>query len=441
MALLIGNMFSISILFVGSVVAVDTTAAAAAAAAAQPPTPAVVQFTTTVFTHNDPGGLNQTCGGLKPGVFEQPNCYRIPMLARASAGGANVLAFAEARYWIGDGCVPAKQTGTHCDNTAVVYKRSSDGGRSFGPMQSLGKNLSRTGPGDFAVLSACGATGPCVIRVQFCFDTNNSQSLSEVSQDYCEVSPTGAVHEVVSHDGGDTWEPPRDILLVHPNLTRGSGVQTMSGVQLLSAARGRKGRLLWCGHKAHPGGTYVGDAWVWASDDDGRTYFVKAWLPFLSECTLAESSTGVIILNSRNEKPGAKERVRLVVTSSDGGDTWSNVTRDSRFPTPGCQASLLGLPLQKKLYFSNPASNLTRTRLTVRRSEDDAVTFPASVLVNDGESGYSSLGVIQRGGRAQEWGPGEPGAVQQIGILYETGDEGCKGASCKIVLAGLSPGF
>ena len=33
---------------------------------------------------------------------------------------------------------------------------------------------------------------------------------------------------------------------------------------------------------------------------------------------MAETSNGTIILNSRNEKPGVAQRVRLVVVSSDG---------------------------------------------------------------------------------------------------------------------------
>jgi sialidase-1 len=70
-----------------------------------------------------------------PGGMPVYTCYRCPALVRASGGW--LLAFAEARQWAGDGCVPATATVTPDGPRALVMKASATGGASWGALQLL----------------------------------------------------------------------------------------------------------------------------------------------------------------------------------------------------------------------------------------------------------------------------------------------------------------
>ena len=86
----------------------------------------------------------------------------------------------------------------------------------------------------------------------------------------------------------------------------------MAGLQLKSPEHGRAGRLLFCGHKADPASGRVSP--IWASDDHGRSYTLKATLPRgnpppLSkygpdECQFAELENGTVLYDARNNWPG-----------------------------------------------------------------------------------------------------------------------------------------
>ena len=86
-------------------------------------------------------------------------CIRIPSLV-ASHKKDVLLAFSEGRYWTGDGCAPDGRgwNGTGPggwnrtdDRTDLVFKRSTDAGRSWGP---LGVVASAMGNANAAVLAS-----------------------------------------------------------------------------------------------------------------------------------------------------------------------------------------------------------------------------------------------------------------------------------------------
>ena len=100
------------------------------------------------------------------------------------------------------------------------------------------------------------------------------------------------------------------------------------GLQLSSTAHGKAGRLLFCGHKAD---TFSGRlSPIWASDDHGKSYKLKASLPRGTppplnkygpdECQMAELANGTILYNARNNwgaVGGAKAAYRLKTTSTE----------------------------------------------------------------------------------------------------------------------------
>jgi hypothetical protein len=98
---------------------------------------------------------------------------------------------------------------------------------------------------------------------------------------------------------------------------------------------------------------------------------------------------------------------RAVATSDDGGVTWSVPVDDPALIESVCQASFLRLD-EKRLLFSNPASETTRHQLTVRLSDDAGKTWPVSRVLHAGPSAYSCLTVLPDG---------------SIGCLYEGGEK------------------
>lgn len=108
----------------------------------------------------------------------------------------------------------------------------------------------------------------------------------------------------------------------------------------------------------------------------------------MDEAALTQLANGSLLLNMRHRTSPSVGRG--IARSSDGGETWSATTYDSVLISPVCQASLVSF--ENATYFSNPASTHSRSRLTVRRSTDNAVTWSAETLVQAGASaGYSCL--------------------------------------------------
>jgi len=104
---------------------------------------------------------------------------------------------------------------------------------------------------------------------------------------------------------------------------------------------------------------------------------------------------------------------RAVATSTDSGQTWSEVTHDPALVEPICQASFLRYTLESargrnRLLFSNPArpKGGDRNEMTVRLSYDEGKTWGVSRILHGGPSAYSCLAVLPDG---------------DIGCLYEAG--------------------
>lgn len=75
------------------------------------------------------------------------------------------------------------------------------------------------------------------------------------------------------------------------------------------------------------------------------------------------------------------------------------------------------------LVFANPASKTSRVNGLVRRSDDDGATWPYSFLVTAGDYAYSCLIQVS--------------SNSEVGLLWETGDDGCTGPSCLIMFSNI----
>ena len=357
------------------------------------------------------GALLGRAASGAPGIFEQTEVfvagqsgiveYRIPGLVTSNQG--TLLAFCDARV---------NKPGDPPNKINLVLKRSFDGGRTWGKLQTLAQN------GAGAVADSCGLvdrqTGTLWIFSVYAPEGIGSSNAA--------VGLSGATFQfkaVKSDDDGATWSSPIDHtpMVKKPEWSAGStGIGR--GIQM------RNGRLVVPRYYAdyHQPRTKEenGACYVSFSDDHGKTWKMGALTEFpggTNECQVVELADGSLLMNMR----GIQGNHRKVTHSRDGGATWSPVTEDPALIEPRCQGSLqmltdaLGQD-KSRLLFSNPAS-LERKNMTVRLSYDEGRTWPVARQLHAGPAAYSCMTVL---------------ADQTAGCLYECGE---KNAHEKITFA------
>ena len=335
----------------------------------------------------------------KQSIFEARqggyHTYRIPGLC-ATPGGA-VLATVEAR----------RGQGGDYDDNDILFRRSTDGGRTWGAARVLVPNAAY-GPGPISnfVMVADAATR----RIQALFCHNYAR-----------------VFALASDDDGATWSEPREITSTFAAFRasypwRVCATGPGHGTQL------RTGRLIVPVWLSDGGGTEMGRgrrghrpsvvALIY-SDDHGQTWHAgeivcrngdmveDCMVANPSETVMVEREDGSVLCNIRSES--ARQR-RLVAVSADGIAGWRDFRWDGALLEPICMASLArlnwpGNGQPGRILFANP-DTLDRTmtkwggdrkRLTVKLSEDDGLTWRASRVLEEGPSGYSDLAVLSDG--------------------------------------------
>jgi sialidase-1 len=226
---------------------------------------------------------------------------------------------------------------------------------------------------------------------------------------------TRSVWVTSSNDDGATWARPVEITkdVKRPDWTwyaTGPGV----GIQL------RSGRLVVpCDHQV--AGSKEQRSHVVLSDDGGRTWRLGCVVgPRCNESQAVELQDGRLLLNIRSYRGNHR---RLVATSKDGGQTFSEPVEDRELIEPVCQASILRHPgVPGGVLFANPAST-KRERMTVRFSRDGGKTWPHARVLHAGPAAYSCLAVLPDGA---------------VACLYERGD---KSPYETITLVRLPPGW
>lgn len=324
----------------------------------------------------------------KDGVVE----YRIPGLVTSNQG--TLLAFCDARM---------RKAGDPPNTIHLVLKRSSDAGKTWGPLMTLAEN------GEGAVADSCGVvdrqTGTIWIFSVYCpagvGSYNAAPGLSGATFLYKAVK---------SDDDGATWSKPIDVtaMVKRPEWSAGStGIGR--GMQL------RNGRLIVPRYSAayQPGSTtpVSSESYVSYSDDHGKTWQIGATAKVAggtNECQVAELVDGTLLLNMR----GVTGNHRKVARSRDGGATWTEIHEDAALIEPRCQGSLQNFTDtlahdKNRLLFGNPAS-LERKNYTVRLSYDEGRTWPVAKQIFAGPAAYSCLTIL---------------SDQTVACLYERGEK------------------
>ncbi len=310
---------------------------------------------------------------------------RIPAVAVSRNG--TVLAFAEGRT-----------VATDQASNDIILKRSSDGGKTWGPLQIIAED------------GANSLNNPTVVverksgRVYLMYQRIPAH-LKEASRDIeTGYEGTNVYRNMLiwSDDSGATWSKPLDVTRT---TKRPAGATTLAsgpgnGIQLTRGPH--KGRIILPFNE--------GPYWQWNnfavySDDRGRSWqygenVPGAFVPDnkqghrsqLNEAQMVELSDGSVRLNSRTF---AGAYLRKTSVSKDGGKTWSKVEDVPELRDPSCNGSIFRFSFnngkgQGKILYSGPDS-MERDTGTIYLSLDDGRTWPVKRILWPGSFAYSAL--------------------------------------------------
>jgi sialidase-1 len=312
--------------------------------------------------------------------------YRIPAIEVAPDG--SLLAFAEARKYGGSDPGMGKQ------DIDLVLKRSTDNGGTWSPMKII------EDPGEL-----WSAANPATVvdrqngRVWLLYLRSKPERSTDTSRPGTDDMQTLARH---SDDNGLTWSDPLDLTKVardYSDPTWQASVVGPGGV-----IQTRTGRLVAPVWKVKPYGVFT-----IFSDDHGQTWQRGSLMPGNQggdEDQIVELADGRLLLDIRqNSGPH-----RLLATSSDAGQTWSE-------PRPGVSVTPVACAIERltlqsagddrnRIVWTGPKGPGRKT-LVARLSYDEGQTFTNERLIADEPAAYSDLTVLKN---------------KTVGVLWERGN-------------------
>lgn len=312
-------------------------------------------------------------------------CYRIPGMVRSKAG--TLVAAYDIRYDHSRD-LPA--------NIDVGVSRSPDGGWTWEPMRvaiDMGDDpkFGHDGVGDPAIL-ADPKTGRLWITALW---SHGNRSWNG-SGPGLKPEETGQLVLVHSDDDGKTWSKPVNLTeqLKDPAWRLffngpGAGIVLRDGTLVFAAQYRAADGIPWS--------TLI------SSKDGGKTWQRGIGVKSdTTEAQVAELADGSIMINCRDNRGGS----RTVATTKDLGRTWQLHPTDRKaLREPVCMGSLLAW--EGALWFSNPDSTKGRHSMTLKRSDDQGMSWPEKQqwLYDSREGfGYSCLAPIDE---------------KHLGVIYE----------------------
>ena len=322
--------------------------------------------------------------------------FRIPGLARSNKG--TLCAVYDIRY------KHARDLPADID---VGLSRSVDGGRTWSPMQvimDLGSDpkFGFDGVGDPAIL--CDRVTGRLWVVGLWSHGNRGWHGSGPG---LEPEQTAQLMMVHSDDDGVTWSQPRNLTkdLKKPEWRMmfngpGAGITMRDGTLVFAAQ-----------YRSADGGETQGKPFstiIW-SKDRGQTWHIGSGGKIdTTEAQVVEQEDGSLILNCRDNRGGA----RTVLVTKDLGATWTPHATDRKaLREPVCMGSVLGWDQTKTHFFSNPDSTSSRKSMTIKRSDDEGMSWPLEKQLLYDERvgfGYSCLAPVDD---------------RHLGVLYEGGGD------------------
>ncbi|MET8243322.1 sialidase family protein [Streptomyces sp. NPDC005202] len=331
--------------------------------------------------------------------------FRIPAVVATREG--TLLAFCEGRV------DSARDHG----NIDIVLKRSTDGGRTWGPLQAVATNGADLAGNPAPVVLDTGRI--LLVHVRSAATATEDAIL----RGKVEEADGRRVWVQHSDDDGVTWSGPREITeqVKRPGwrwyaTTPGHALQLSTGRVVVPG-----------NHTLPPIGTDTGTEAKYngghclLSDDRGETWYLgyvdentDGYIN-VNETTAAELPDGRVYFNTRNDHsdprpPSLSPGNRADAHSHDGGRTLVKPFRpQAALTAPVCQASVLQLRDPDLLLYSGPADPAFRALMTLRTSTDGGTTWRPAYPVDGLPAAYSDLVRID---------------ADTVGLLYETGDFG-----------------
>jgi sialidase-1 len=324
--------------------------------------------------------------------------FRIPAVVVSRKG--TVLAFCEGR-------VDSARDHGHID---IVLRRSTDGGRTWGPLQVAADNGRHLAGNPAPVVLDTGRILLVYVR--------STATATEDAILRGKVKDADGRRIWVRHsdDDGVTWSSSKEITpqVKKPGwrwyaTTPGHAIQLSSGRVVVAA-----------NHTIPPTGTDTGtearynSGHCLLSDDRGTTWYLgyvdenTDGYVNVNETTAAELPDGRVYFNTRNDSPSPGNRADA--HSKDGGKTLVKPFRpQAGLVAPVCEGSVLQLRGPDVLLFSGPADPAARALMTIRASTDGGTTWRPAHTVDGLPAAYSDLVRID---------------AATVGLLYETGDFG-----------------
>lgn len=327
--------------------------------------------------------------------FDGVNSYRIPGLVTTKKG--TLVASFDIRR---------RNSYDLQGDIDVGVMRSTDGGRTWGPMivamdmgEYGGLPQEHNGIGDPCIL-VDEVTGDLLLFAAWVSGDIGVAWWN--AKDGFDENRTPQLMMSRSTDDGVTWSQPE-------NLTR-QIKQEAWNFTFQGPGRGitmADGTLVVPFQHQEPDRTPA--AGIMYSHDRGKTWTVHNYAKInTTESQVAEIAPGELLLAMRDNRGKA----RAMYVTRDMGKTWTPHESDGRLPDPVCMGSILHVNAADNalgrdlVLFSNPASESDRKNITIRASYDGGKTWPSSVLLDEGYGwGYSCLTMVDR---------------SHIGIVYES---------------------
>lgn len=317
--------------------------------------------------------------------------YRIPAIVRAKNG--DLLALAEGR----------KNSAADHGDIDIVLKRSSDEGKTWGPLQIV-----QDEDADPKAKVWIGNPTPIVDhadpkhrgRIWLVFTRSNEKMFVSSSD-----------------DDGKTWSKRRDIsaTAMKPEWDW-AAAGPVHGIQLERGAHA--GRLIApCDHQVKAEKSW--GSHIVYSDDHGATWKLGAADTHAAddplhpnECVAVELADGRVYVNAR-EHLGSDPATRTIAYSSDGGESFdARFAPEPNITSPVVQNSLIRLTLadsggeQNTLVYCGPGHPTERRDLALMLSADEGKTWGRKTVIHAGPAAYSDLVKLDN---------------DRVGVLFEAG--------------------
>ncbi|WP_367874101.1 exo-alpha-sialidase [Luteolibacter sp. Populi] len=316
---------------------------------------------------------------------DRSKSYRIPGLVRSKAG--TLVAVYDIRY-DHSGDLPA--------NIDVGVSRSTDRGQSWEPMRvaiDMGDDPKHghDGVGDPAILC-----DPKTGRLWLAALWSHGNRGWNGSGPGMTPEETGQLVLAHSDDDGKSWSKPVNLTAQMKDPAwrlffngPGAGIAMKDGTLVFAAQyRAADGK---------PWSTLI------SSKDGGSSWQVGSGVKSdTTEAQVAELADGGVMINCRDNRGGS----RTVAVTRDLGKTWELHASDRKaLREPVCMASLL--EWKGALWFSNPDTSKGREMMTLKRSDDQGLSWPVEkqwLYDSRAGFGYSCLAPVDE---------------EKVGVIYE----------------------